>query len=274
VLYIARFLRDFAGLSALHIAWMLWFAGRDGRMGRGARQLVLIVALYPIYLLATGGDVEAAFPSFRLLLPLGPVLVLLSMLGAKPLVHRRPLTGMLALQLLLIAGVALPQAHDLHLFTRRANSYNGVPTRPLHLPGEPPAAAFLREDARRRGLERPSLAVLAAGQLPYYTGFHCIDRLGLNDPRVAHGPKRQHGLDTKHDTALLLALTPDYIQTNIPAQEVRCGQVSRQWRRADQELWESADFQRDYALLGDCPDSRAFFARRAEAAPREASPGL
>ena len=51
------------------------------------------------------------------------------------------------------------------------------------------------------------------------------------------------------------------IQTNIPVAQARIGDVQAQWRVADQELWDSEEFRRDYVLLEGVPDRRAFFVR-------------
>jgi len=264
--YIALFLSGFAGPILLLVLLLRQFsrASADSarETGGGYRHLLLFSLAYPLYLLVVGGDVAAAFPSFRLLLPLGPALVLLLMHTLRdfepmPLARRS-----LLILALLTAALGIVQAEELYVFTKRINSYNGLATRLLRVPGEPPTAAFLREDARRRGLDDPVIAVLAAGQIPYYTGFRALDRLGLNDSRVAHLPKRQRGMDTKFDTTVLLESRPHYIQTNIPADEVRAGSVRRPWRLADRELWASEEFRNNYTLLEGLEEGRAFFIRK------------
>jgi hypothetical protein len=66
------------------------------------------------------------------------------------------------------------------------------------------------------GHQQPTLAVTAAGSIPFWTRFPCIDMLGLNDRHIArHRPKDfGHGtIGHEHgDGAYILSRAPDIIQ--------------------------------------------------------------
>ena len=80
------------------------------------------------------------------------------------------------------------------------------------VPQEPAVARFLRE---AYGGVSPTIAVTAAGRLPYYTRFAALDRLGLNDLWVAHHGAVSQSARFRYDNDYLLRQKPSFIQVNV-----------------------------------------------------------
>jgi hypothetical protein len=88
---------------------------------------------------------------------------------------------------------------------------------------------------RYLGRTRPagtSVAVAAAGAIPYYSGLPTIDMYGLNDLHIAHEPfrKERGGRIMKWDNAYVLSRRPDLIVINrgyVPAGSAFAAEVAR-----------------------------------------------
>ncbi len=95
------------------------------------------------------------------------------------------------------------------------------------------------------GRQPPTLAVTAAGSIPFWTRFPCIDMLGLNDPYIARSRPEDlgHGfIGHEHgDGAYILGRKPDIIQPCGP-----WGGIEPCYRAA-KELHSDGSLQRLYA---------------------------
>lgn len=120
-----------------------------------------------------------------------------------------------------------------------------------------------------------TLAINAAGVIPYRTGLRTIDMLGLNDVHIAHKAVPQHGFHLgheKHDAHYVLNQKPDIIFIGLPL--VARGPPSLQrlnliWSRTsvpgDIELLKLNKFHSLYRPVVMPIDSKgytAFFARK------------
>jgi len=173
--------------------------------GRRSTQALLysLVGFYLSYLVIIGGDVQRAFGT-RFLIPLWPFIYTLGVGGALGLARRLGQRG----QRLLWTGLVGALACIFVVwsgFERRGyfSTYGGE---------------WLMLGQWLAGEARPddTLAIDAAGTIPYYSDLYTIDMFGLNDLHIAHldipiGP----GLagHEKFDAAYVLARRPTYIAT-------------------------------------------------------------
>jgi hypothetical protein len=106
-----------------------------------------------------------------------------------------------------------------------------------------------------------TIAVNAAGIVPYVSGLRTIDMLGLNDVHIAHVPIQLGRGATgheKHDAAYVLSRRPDVILFGLPELENHAPDdderdfLVRDWfgfLAGDRELYEQPDFRRDYVSV-------------------------
>jgi hypothetical protein len=124
----------------------------------------------------------------------------------------------------------------------------------------------LRMDARSKvavanrllelGAEDSSIALVDAGAIPYMTKWYTIDRWGLCDETIAHGP----GVGTlgeRFNEDYVLSKKPTFIQTKVYSES---DSEDSGWA-GDQSLMTHPTFERDYVRLRD-PVLRGFFVRR------------
>lgn len=190
-----------AGIAYAAAAALAVFALRERR----ARALVLAVAPSIAYTVFAGGD---NFPHARFLAHGVPLLLALAgatiaTLPWRPLARAAIATGLVA-GLLAVQGLPLPA---------RLESTNGGPRRGL-------VAGLL---VARHTAPSASVAVIAAGAVPYYSRRPALDLLGKCDPDLARGPQRRgfqpgHG---KLDPERTLARRPDLVAGLIGLERVR-----------------------------------------------------
>lgn len=98
-----------------------------------------------------------------------------------------------------------------------------------------------------------SIAVTAVGALPYYSGLHTIDMLGITDAHIAHREMPRGGAGIagheKHDMEYVLSRRPTYI-FHYPFFTRRAvitrDQFVTEWNPGMMYLFESQDFRRMY----------------------------
>jgi hypothetical protein len=111
-----------------------------------------------------------------------------------------------------------------------------------------------------RNYARPgdSIAVTAAGALPYYSGLYTIDMLGINDVHIAHRsmPAGQPGIagHEKYDMEYVLGKRPTYIFhypffTRRPV--ITRDQFVTEWNPGMILLFESEEFRRNYEPVSE-----------------------
>jgi hypothetical protein len=119
------------------------------------------------------------------------------------------------------------------------------------------------------GLPYPnaSVAVIAAGALPYYSGLPAIDMLGLNDRNIAHREMPRLGTGQagheKYDVDYVLDRKPTYVFIGayglsprpLPSQE-----LIHPFYAAETEMLRSSRFQSHYRLVRAQTAGGGFFA--------------
>ncbi|MBI5285824.1 MAG: hypothetical protein HY874_12110 [Chloroflexi bacterium] len=205
-----RYLVDFAQQYA---AWLALLAAPALLLRRSAAVYVLaMLAAWALYVVATGGDEEQRFRRFAEVLPLlyaigaASIAVLLMSLridGERAVVLRAGAAALLGAGLLAFTLQSTPnQPYAITVGIERQNERDRVEI-----------GRWLREHAPPDA----SIAVLAAGAIPYESRLASIDMRGTNDERIAHGPGAGH---ERADPAYVLGLRPDAIilfDTLLPA---------------------------------------------------------
>lgn len=115
-----------------------------------------------------------------------------------------------------------------------------------------------------------TIAVNAAGIVPYESGLATIDMLGLNDVHIAHHAVTTHGAlgHEKHDAAYVLSRRPELIVPGLPmlaTRRLRGADLVRWFTHffpflpGDRELFENPAFLRQYAATSLAVDDHGYF---------------
>jgi arabinofuranosyltransferase len=89
------------------------------------------------------------------------------------------------------------------------------------------------------------IALNPAGIIPFYSKLRTIDMLGLNDTHIAHAGKRDYTLRYGHqagDGTYILSRKPNIILFGTAS-------INPAHYISDQEIWESPQFRKEYALV-------------------------
>ena len=193
----AGYLRNFASHYAVALVFAL-----VGTAVSGDRRRWLLLAAVGIaagHVLLVGADI---FPHFRYLAPATPVLLVLAVAAA---VDAAPAAGrahaLLAVALFL--SVFLRNGVYSERQLRALQSFNGMPERGLV------TGLLIRRSTRPDA----TIAVVAAGNVPYFSRRRSVDFLGKSDRHVARMPVDSSGHvgHNKHDVDYSLRLRPDLV---------------------------------------------------------------
>ncbi len=234
-------------------AWLYVFAPAALVLERGRWGLVAAVCgVWIGYVVLVGGD---GLAMYRFFVPVLPLLFLAVAGGAQACLGRLaawrgPVAAGAVLGVVAAAGVL-------------ATLYPSVSS---------PERDFVMEDRTRvqgnwvpigkwlRGYARPdeSIAVTAAGALPYYSGLYTIDMLGINDVHIAHRrmPAGRVGIagHDKYDIEYVLGRRPTYI-FHYPFFTRRAvitrDQFVTEWNPGLLDLFESQEFKRLYEPVSE-----------------------
>ncbi len=157
--------------------------------------------VWMVYLIVIGGDI---FPAYKHFVPL-VILFTWICIEEFPKIRRTPLT--VSLFTLIIFAFGLLQYFD----SRNQDARNEL----WEWDGQV-IALELREAFSE---QNPLIAVTAAGSLPYWSAFPCLDMLGLNDRYLAlnQGHTEEHGLLGHNvcNPVYILERKPDIISFNV-----------------------------------------------------------
>jgi hypothetical protein len=214
------------------IAGCVWLLRGPSRRNR-LLLLVVPAGAWTAYLLFIGGDIFPAHRQFEPVAVLG-ALCAIEWLSAEWERFSTADMRRLAWSAAFLALLAVPQALDPDGARAKWERWEWTGQRV----GEFLSTAFAKDD--------PLIAVDAAGAVPYYSGLHTLDMLGLNDRWLATHPSRDAQGEFGHeigDGAYVLSRQPDIIMMGIPP-----GQEDSIFR-GDEELAGLDEFHRDYHLL-------------------------
>ncbi|HEX6738643.1 MAG TPA: hypothetical protein VF310_10240 [Vicinamibacteria bacterium] len=195
VRYLLRFAAHYG------VALLLAVLGALAAWDRRRRWLLAPLALGAAYVLAVGGDM---FPYHRFLAHLVPLLIVLAALAARELAAGAPLAqGALALCLTASLFFGFQTYLPSLLDPSRGREADMVVTGVL---------------VARHTAPESTVAVFAAGTVPYFSRRATVDMLGKTDPRLAHQPARVPLAigHAKFDPALSLAQRPDLVASLVP----------------------------------------------------------
>ncbi len=168
-----HFLRSY-GPILLAATWGAWIS-RD----RAARALWLLGVPCLLYTLYAGGD---AFGGLRYFLPWLPIMFTLAFLAPYWTGWRMPARRyLLSLAVLIISVIVLA---PFRFWTPDPFTTNLVRS-----------GLFLRAIAA----PEDTIAVFAAGIVPYFSELHAVDLLGKSDPVIAHAPIQAHRIKSGHN---------------------------------------------------------------------------
>jgi hypothetical protein len=245
-----RYIRDFFVLPG---GWLYLFALVPLITARRKWGLVLVMcAVWIGYVVVVGGD---GLAMFRFFVPVIPLLFLLAAGGLDEVFDRvgrsrGPQAAKALLTVVLAVGVlatfypsVTSPEKDFVLQDRVRVQGNWVPI-----------GRWLRTYAR----PGESIAVTAAGALPYYSGLYTIDMLGINDVHIAHRdlPVGEAGIagHEKHDMKYVISKRPTYI-FHYPFFTARAvitrDQFVTEWNPGMLRLFESEVFRRDYEPVSE-----------------------
>ena len=222
--YALRFLR----LAAPFVAVVMIAAWRR-RPDFAPRGLLAAVIVAQVgFVIAAGGDL---MPAFRFIAPVVPLLALLAADSIGRLASGRTLV-------LATAGIAA--------WGLAGMRFDPDVHRRIHADRVVRAGTIVGNWMRANMPVDALIATNTAGSVPYYSGLHCIDMLGLTDAHIAHRriPDQGRGYagHEKFDGAYVLSRRPDYVQFGSALGSERPVFPS------DLDLWQQPGFQSMYEL--------------------------
>lgn len=163
---------DYVGnfMKAYGIVWILSGVGAYASRNHIARGLWLLGLCLIPYALYTGGD---AYPYSRFFAPWLPISFLLAFLTPYWFGWRIPSLRAILFQFLLIGTIAICGGYPF---------LQEIPTNPDYICVGQTLKSVLRPNS--------TIAVFAAGTIPYFSELKAYDLLGKNDPLIAYQPAR------------------------------------------------------------------------------------
>jgi len=181
----------------------------------------ITIIFYFLYIMKSGGDNWFAFPYYRHLVHIFPLLILNFSYSLSLILQKKNLTlifisivvvGLLNRSPVRYPGPILQELEGFNNSQCKFKIYN-------YLQHDPPSEyiAWIRDNFS----QDTKIAVTLGGALPYFTDFYSIDMLGLSDTYIAHHGVFQAGaVDTKTDMDYVLKQKPDLIETTINANSI------------------------------------------------------
>jgi len=227
--------------------------------------MLLITAVYTLYMLWMGGDDTAAFPSSRLFVPIVPLLWLGLAAACETALERAPeqkrrIAAVTVLGLCLFCSLsdALPLLKRSGI--EISQGPRGVVKRVIaYLPNIGAQWAGPRSEWIDQTTKPDAwIAVPWAGRVPYYTDRPTIDMLGLSDVHIAHTQTNQMGIDVKTDPDYVLSRKPELIFVHVDPRYYR-GEASFEesggWRAGDKRLLDLLKTSTEYTFDTSVPAS-------------------
>lgn len=205
--YTVKFVRTFGGLLALALPIVI-FLRKDLKFN--VLSHIVIVLVFLVYIIYVGGD---GLVASRFFVPVLPSICLLVQSGLSTLITAlstsygaRPAISAGVILVLAVLGATLEPSYNIrrdpYLQVIEAREYSRNLARIGH---------WFRENAS----PADTIAVNAAGIVPYYSGLYATDMLGLVDEHIAHVhvPDMGHGQagHEKGDLAYVLSRRPTWI---------------------------------------------------------------
>jgi arabinofuranosyltransferase len=229
--------------------WVYIFAIVPPFVKRGRKHVLpaVVCAVWVLYVIVIGGD---GLAMYRFFVPVIPLLFLLAAVGlALSLSMLAVRTGGAAkgvITAVVIAAALLCTFYP----SIRSDEKDFVVEDRIRVQGNwVPIGKWLKTYAR----PGESVAVTAAGALPYYSGLYTIDMLGINDVHIAHRSMPEGGTGIagheKYDMRYVLSKRPTYIFhypffTRRPV--ITPDQFISEWNPGERYLLESPEFRRLY----------------------------
>ena len=233
---------------------------------RIVKPLAVMAAVYVLYVVWVGGDDTSAFPSFRLLMPIVPIIWLClaalcqDVTTNSPTVKQALVAGLVAL-LCLVAftpdALTLVKKANSDIRTTRsiADSLQSVWEKVYHLQDETsgPVVDWLLSTTKPDAL----IAMPWVGRVAYYADRPALDTLGLNDVHIAHSASpQQRGIDVKMDPEYVLSRRPAIIFVNVDAcywKGTCTFEEAHGWKVGDKKMIELLRNHSEYSFVPNAP---------------------
>jgi arabinofuranosyltransferase len=234
------------GIIVLFLIYVLLF--RSKIMGKQAFPLFIIIAFWFFQVTVQGGD---NMVGFRMFVPIVPLMYLLVLMGMKHVDIK-------------YTGYAVLFTCFLHVMTYNFGTIIGS-SRNVSLKMH--AFSWRQDYAIRKKIgmrleetfpSSSTVALNAAGIIPFYSGLRTIDMLGLNNEYIAHNGKRDTELVYGHqrgDGAYVLSCKPDIIILGGSGQKRGGNFIS------DREILSNPQFKKNYVLYS-LPNNRWGYLRK------------
>jgi arabinofuranosyltransferase len=178
----------------ISILSLRWFKGYSS-----SYFLLLMVAVYILYVIFVGGD---CMPAFRFFAPIIPLLCLISAMSIASLTKTKRTTIFIVIAIVLYNIVQIRINGEI---------YHHIKNDKVALYGRE-VGLWLRANAPPKAI----VATNTAGSIPYFSKLKVIDMLGMNDVHIAHRKIPWFGKGwpghEKGDGSYVLSKSPDYIQ--------------------------------------------------------------
>jgi len=222
---------------------------------------------YSLYIIKVGGDNHWAFPAWRHVIHMMPLLALLISYGFVTLLKfSRSLTYAAVILSVIFTNYKIVNIRYSTLLT--GDFYTGLSTFPnLKNSTHSPYYYFIKNISESNTV----IASLLGGELPFVVDAIHIDMLGLNDKFIAHnGTFDPEGpIDSKTDLNYILAQQPDiiegYLSGNKILQAIDLKDIITGRRKLVMEMIKHPIFQLEYMFLENGPYNdidRALFLHR------------
>jgi arabinofuranosyltransferase len=202
------YVRDFAATNGGVLFLLPALLLLRTRVGRWPLYVGALALSWAAYLVYVGGDQKVFFRLVTLILPLLFLLVqdgVHESIGVISILTRTRSAFRLGLALLLVTIIV---TIDPFLLRDQVKRY----MREANVIG--PQRTAIGHWLRQNASSDATLAVRAAGIVPFYSGLYTIDMLGVSDPRIAHQDILDADRPTAHgktDVDYITSLRPDYI---------------------------------------------------------------
>ena len=216
---------------------------------------LVAVLIYILFIVKSGGDNWSAFPYYRHLIHIYPLLLLiftycLSLVLKYSDISVVILGGAVAIVILNKAPIRYPGPIERELNLAFSSQHEFSILDILKHDSPPEYFSWIKD--KFPGNTR--IAVSLGGALPYYTDFYAIDMLGLNDAYIAHyGTYQRGGVDTKTNMDYVIMQKPDLIETTINADLILQNKPHIRNRplrgKMEDELIDNPTFKREYLFV-------------------------
>lgn len=251
------------------IGVIIWRFVTKQHIPRPLLLVMLLIGVYWLVIVYTGGDNPYAFPYYRHFVHQLPLLLIAIIMSISLLPKHKTAWSVLGFVVLVVMfnRTSVLNSGQIKTDIESIPALFAANESPELFSHQPPKeyTRWIKEKFPHSTV----IAVALAGELPYYTDFTAIDMLGLNDRHIAHfGASSSEAVDTKSDMKYVLDRSPDLIESVISMRKVLevLPPPKDSWReKMENDMLSDIHFQENYLFVVNAPYEswpRALFIRR------------